>query len=148
MTVDLVFNLGVLFLVSNVAGIIFASNLGYLLSVVFALAGFLLLRAIAPDAERTIRLHRAWIPVAALLVLFNIVMIVIGFTHPALVGYGGGTEQLISLSVIVVGLLSYFIARYVQLGVRGRALWRQTPRAAQLSAGTSPAGAQAAGGSQ
>jgi hypothetical protein len=56
--------------------------------------------------------------------------------------------RLISLSVIIVGLLSYFIARYVQLGVRGRALWRETPRAAQLSAGASPAGAQAAGGSQ
>ena len=39
MTVDLLFNLAILFLVSNVAGIIFASNLGYLLSVVFALGG-------------------------------------------------------------------------------------------------------------
>jgi amino acid permease len=126
MTVDLVFNLGVLFLVSNVAGIIFASNLGYLLSVVFALGGFLLLRRTAPDAERPIRLSRIWVPVAAILVLFNVFMIVIGFTHPALVGYGGGTEQLISLSVIVVGLLSYFFTRYVQLGVRGRALWRAT----------------------
>jgi amino acid transporter len=148
MTVDLVFNLAVLFLVSNVAGIIFASNLGYLLSVVFALAGFLLLRAIAPDTERTIRLHSAWIPVAALLVVFNIVMIVIGFTHPGLVGYGGGTEQLISLSVIVVGLLSYFVARYVQLGVRGRALWRETPLAAERGAQTAHASAQAADGSQ
>jgi hypothetical protein len=143
MTVDLVFNLAVLFLVSNVAGIIFTSNLGYLLSVVFALAGFPLLRAIAPDAERTIRLRSAWIPVAALLVLFNIVMIVIGFTHPALVGYGGGTEQVISLSVIVVGLLSYFVARYVQLGVRGKALWRETPAAALLGMGTRQAGTQA-----
>ena len=42
--VDLVFNLLVLFLVSNVAGIIFVSNLGYLLSVIFALTGFLLQR--------------------------------------------------------------------------------------------------------
>ena len=136
MTVDLVFNLAVLFLVSNVAGMIFASNLGYLLSVVFALGGFLLLRKTAPDAERPIRLSRAWIPIAAILVLFNVFMIVIGFTHPALVGYGGGTEQLISLSVIVVGLLSYFFTRYVQLGVRGRALWR--------AAFTSPAVAAAA----
>lgn len=48
--------------------------------------------------------------------------IVIGFTHPALIGYGG-TEQLIALSVIVVGLLSFFFTRYVQLGLRGRRLW-------------------------
>ena len=82
MTVDLLFNLAILFLVSNVAGIIFASNLGYLLSVVFALGGFLVLRTTSPDAERPIRLGRVWIPIAVLLLVFNLFMIVIGFTHP------------------------------------------------------------------
>jgi amino acid transporter len=133
MTVDLVFNLLVLFLVSNVAGIIFASNLGYLLSVVFALGGFLLLRRTQPDAERPIRLARGWVPAAAVLVAFNVVMIVIGFTHPALVGYGGLTEQLISLSVIVVGLASFLYARVVQ--DRQPAVFFQRPRpAAQVAA--------------
>ncbi len=127
MTVDLVFNLLVLFLVSNVAGIIFASNLGYLICVVFALTGFLLLRRTRPDAPRPIRLPGVWIPIAALLGLFDLFMIVIGFTHPGLVGYGGGTEQLISLSVIAVGLISYLFARAIQDGQRGRALWRGGP---------------------
>jgi hypothetical protein len=62
-----------------------------------------------------------------LLLVFNLFMIVIGFTHPALIGYGGGTEQLIALSVIVVGLVSYFFTRRVQLGVRGRRLWQDAP---------------------
>ena len=127
MTVDLLFNLAILFLVSNVAGIIFASNLGYLLSVVFALGGFLVMRATSPDAERPIRLAPVWIPIAVLLLVFNLFMIVIGFTHPALIGYGGGTEQLIALSVIVVGLVSYFFTRRVQLGLRGRRLWQDDP---------------------
>lgn len=118
MTVDLVFNLLVLFLVSNVAGIIFASNLGYLLSVVFALGGFILLRFTKSHVPRPVRLARVWVPVAALLVLFNVVMIAVGFTHPALVGYGGSTEQVISLSVILIGLLSFFYARVVQDGQR------------------------------
>jgi hypothetical protein len=61
--------------------------------------------------------------------------------------YGGGTEQLISLSVIVVGLLSYFIARYLQLGVRGTALWREAPGAAQPGRPAAQSG-QAAEGSQ
>jgi amino acid transporter len=130
MTVDLVFNLLVLFLVSNVAGIIFASNLGYLLCVVFALGGFLVLRHTRPDASRPIRLSRPWIPIAALLIAFNLVMIGIGFTHPALVGYGGLTEQLISLSVIAVGLVSFFYARVVQDGQR-RGLLRQRLDGAQ-----------------
>lgn len=131
MTVDLVFNLLVLFLVSNVAGIIFASNLGYLLCVVFSLAGFILLRVTRPDVRGPIRLGRAWIPIAAVLIVINCAMIVIGFTHPSLVGYGGSTEQLISLSVIAVGLISYFYARVVEDGVRGAGLWRS--RAADAS---------------
>jgi amino acid transporter len=127
MTVDLVFNLLVLFLVSNVAGIIFASNLGYLLSVVFALGGFILLRRTKPNAVRPVRLSKVWIPVAALLVLFNGAMIGIGFTHPGIVGYGGTKEQLIALSVIVVGLLSFFYARMVQDGQRKGLMRRTTP---------------------
>ena len=124
MTVDLVFNLLVLFLVSNVAGIIFASNLGYLICAVFALAGFVLLRITRPGAERPIRLGRVWVPIAVVLVAVNVFMVAIGFTHPGLVGYGGSTEQLISLSVIAVGLISFFYARVVEDGHRGRALWR------------------------
>jgi amino acid transporter len=112
MTVDLVFNLLVLFLVSNVAGIIFSSNLGYLLSVLFALTGFLLLRYTHPELARPLRLQRPWLFVAGLLAIFNAVMIVVGFSNPGLVGYGGRTEQIISLSVIVLGLISY--------------VWRQT----------------------
>jgi amino acid transporter len=124
MTVDLVFNLLVLFLVSNVAGIIFASNLGYLIMVVFALGGFLVLRKTHPDAPRMVRRSRIWIPISVLLIAINLFIIVIGFTHPSLVGYGGGTEQLISLSVIAVGLISYFFTRVVQERQRGAELWR------------------------
>ncbi len=108
-----------LFLVSNVAGIIFASNLGYLIGAVFALGGFLLLRRTHARLERPIRLGRVWIPIAVGLIAFNVFMIVIGFTHPALVGYGGGTEQLISLTVIAVGLVSYFTRASSRIGSGG-----------------------------
>jgi amino acid transporter len=123
MTVDLIANLLVLFLVSNVAGIIFSSNLGYLLSIIFALAGFLVLRRTRPNAERPIRLGKVWIPIAWFLVAFNVFMIATGFTHPALVGYGGPKEQLISLSIIVVGFLSYVYARVVQDKQRFSDIW-------------------------
>jgi hypothetical protein len=58
------------------------------------------------------------------LLVLNTFMIVIGFSHPGLIGYGGGTEQLIALSVILVGLVSYFFARAVQDRQRGAELWR------------------------
>lgn len=114
MTVDLVFNLAVLFLVSNVAGIIFASNLGYLLSVFFALTGFLLLRWSCPQLVRPLRLSWPWLFIAGILALFNAVMIIVGFANPGLVGYGGRTEQIIALGVIAIGLLSYVWRQTVQ----------------------------------
>jgi hypothetical protein len=80
-------------------------------------------------------------------VLFNIVVIFIGFAHPALVGYGGWAGQLMSVSVIIiVGLLSCFYARYPQRGVPGRALWREPLDNSRVTA--AQAGIQAPEGSQ
>lgn len=119
------------------AGIIFASNLGYLLAVIFALGGFLLLRRTHPNADRLHKLGRGWIPVAAILLVFNVVMTLVGFDHPALVGYGGVTEQLISLSVIVIGVVSYFYARAVQDGQR-KGLLRTPPEKRHLDSKPAP----------
>jgi hypothetical protein len=69
-------------------------------------------------------LGRVWIPIAGFLVALNIVIMVIGLTHPGLIGYGGPTARIVGLSVIPVGLASFFFARYVQQGVRGEELWR------------------------
>jgi amino acid transporter len=124
MTLDLLLNLVVLFLVSNIAGIIFASNFGYLLAVVFALGGFLVLRRTRPDAARPIRLSRTWVPIAVCLVFVNAAIILMGLTHPDLIGYGGSTARIIGLSVIPVGLACFFFTKAVQEGVRGQALWR------------------------
>jgi amino acid transporter len=126
MTVDLVFNLLVLFFVSNVAGIIFASNFGYLVAVVFALAGFVVLRRTHPDAERPFRLRRMWVPIACVLVVINVAIICTGFTHTDRIGYGGGHARLIGLGVVALGFLSYFFARGAQQRVRGRELWRSS----------------------
>ena len=61
-----------------------------------------------------------WLGTSVIALLQNFIYAELAGMHPEA---SGGTEQLISLSVIVVGLLSYFFTRYVQLGVRGRALW-------------------------
>jgi amino acid transporter len=120
----LLLNLVVLFLVSNIAGIIYASTFGYLLAIVFALGGFLLLRKTSPDAHRPVRLGRGWVPIAGCLVLVNCVIIAMALTHPGLIGYGGSTARLIGLCLFPVALVCYFYTKVVQHGVRGRALWR------------------------
>jgi amino acid transporter len=124
MTVDLVFNLVVLLLVSDVSGIVFAGNFGYLLAIVFALAGFVLLRRTHPHVERPFRLGRIWVPIACCLIVLNVLIIAMAFSHPELIGYGASNARLVAVGVVVLGFVSYFFSRVVQHRVHGRALWR------------------------
>src|SRR5260370_19064849 len=93
MTVDLVVNvLLVLFISSNLA-ILYMSNIGYVLSHVFALTGFLLLRLDRPHWPRPIKVGPVWLGIAALLAVYNAVLIGFGVTNPALTGDGTVTAM-------------------------------------------------------
>ena len=114
MTVDLVVNvLLVLFVASNLA-ILYMSNIGYMLAHVFALSGFLLLRRDRPNWPRPIRVGAVWVGIAAVLVVFNIVLIFYGITNPTLTGYGTWTDMFIGVGVLVASVLLFFYRRIVQ----------------------------------
>jgi amino acid transporter len=114
MTVDLVVNvLLVLFISSNLA-ILYLSNIGYVLSHVFALSGFLLLRRDRPNWPRPIRVGVFWVGIAALLALFNAVLVGFGVAFPALTGYGTRTDMWIGVGVLVGSVVLYFFRRVVQ----------------------------------
>jgi len=114
MTLDLVVNLCLVFFVANTLGILFASNLGYMIAIVFALTGFLLLRRDRPAWPRPIKLGRAWLAVAAGLIIFNLVLIVVGALNPATAGYGGTTDQLVGLAILAIALVMFVFRRLVQ----------------------------------
>jgi amino acid transporter len=114
MTVDMVINLALVFLVGNILGVLFASNVGYFIAIVFVLIGYILLRRDRPDATRPIKLGRIWIPIAAVLAAFNAVLAVVGTLSPKLTGYGGTKEILIGLGLVAVSLPLYAIRRYGQ----------------------------------
>jgi amino acid transporter len=114
MTIDLVVNLCLVFFVANTLGILFASNLGYMIAIVFALTGFLLLRRDRPAWPRPVRLGRAWLAVAAGLIMFNLVLIVVGALYPATAGYGGTTDQLVGLAILASALVMFVFRRLVQ----------------------------------
>jgi amino acid transporter len=114
MTVDLVVNvLLVLFISSNLA-ILYMSNIGYMLAHVFALSGFLLLRRDRPNWPRPIKVGRAWLAIAAVLVVFNTVLVIVGITNPTLTGYGTWTDMFIGVGVLVASVLLFFYRRIVQ----------------------------------
>jgi amino acid transporter len=114
MTVDLIVNLLLVFFVGNILGVLFASNLGYILAVVFALTGFLLLRKDRPHWPRPIRLSRAWIPIAAALAAVNVVLIVVGGLNPQIAGYGGTTDQVIGVAILAASIVMWVIRHVVQ----------------------------------
>jgi amino acid transporter len=114
MTVDLVVNvLLVLFISSNLA-ILYMSNIGYMLAHVFALSGFLLLRRDRPNWPRPIKVGSVWVGIAAVLVVFNAVLVGFGIANPTLTGYGNFTDMLIGVGVLVGSVLLFFYRRVVQ----------------------------------
>jgi amino acid transporter len=114
MTVDLVVNvLLVLFISSNLA-ILYLSNIGYVLAHVLALSGFLLLRRDRPNWPRPIKVGPVWVGIAAVLVVYNVILIGFGVTNPALTGYGTFADMWIGVGVLVGSVLLFFYRRVVQ----------------------------------
>jgi len=110
----LVVNLVVLFFVGNIVAIIIAANLGYMVSVTLATAGFLIMRKTHADIPRPIRLGPYWIPVAAAVTVFNGTILVAGALNPGLAAGGQGTEILIALVLLLLGALFYWVQRRFQ----------------------------------
>jgi amino acid transporter len=90
------------------------SNIGYVLSHVLALSGFLLLRRDRPHWPRPIKVGPIWVGIAAVLVVFNTVLLAFGITNPTLTGYGTWTDMFIGVGVLVGSVLLYFYRRIVQ----------------------------------
>src|SRR5215467_3801660 len=114
MTVDLVVNvLLVLFISSNLA-ILYMSNIGYVLAHVFALSGFLLLRRDRPNWPRPIKVGSVWVAIAAVLAVYNAILIGFGVAFPALTGYGTFTDMWIGVGVLIGSVLLFVFRRVVQ----------------------------------
>ncbi|MDA8063280.1 MAG: APC family permease [Actinomycetota bacterium] len=114
MTIDLVVNVCLVVFVANTLGVLFASNLGYMIAVVFALSGFLLLRKDRLQWPRPIRRGPGWIAAAWLLIAFNLVLIIVGALNPGIAGYGGTTDQLIGLAILLASIVMFLFRRLVQ----------------------------------
>jgi amino acid transporter len=112
--VGFVVNALLLLFVGSVLGIIFASNVGAFVALTLSLCGFVLLRIDRPDAKRPIDVGRIGIPLAIILVIYTLTLLIVGFLSPAEAGYGGRTEQLIGLAVLVLPLFSWAYRRVVQ----------------------------------
>jgi amino acid transporter len=116
MTLDLLVNLGLLFLLGSTLAIIAAGNLGYVGAHVLALTAFVLLRRDRPDAPRPFRLSRPLALLVGLLAVGLAVVLVVGATSFELTGYGGGREFAIALGILGLSVALYAYRRVVQDG--------------------------------
>ncbi|PBC49916.1 amino acid transporter [Rhodococcus sp. ACS1] len=114
LTLDVLLNATVMVLVGHPVSILLASNLGYLLAIILSLAAFILLRKDRPNWPRPIRRSNAWIPVVAVLVVFNVFITVIGVLNPELLGYGGARESLLAVGILLFSVVLYVYRRVVQ----------------------------------
>ena len=114
MTVDLAVNVLLVLFIANNLAILYLSNIGYVLSHVFALSGFLLLRRDRPRWPRPIKVGPIWVGIAWVLVFFNIVLIGFGVTNPTLTGYGTWSDMIIGVAVLAGSVVLYAYRRIVQ----------------------------------
>jgi amino acid transporter len=117
MTFDAIINILLLFtFASDASGalkILVFSNFGYVLAHVLALSGFLLLRKDRPGWPRPLRLGAWAMPLAALLLAFDTLLLVIGGWNAGL-AYGTESHQPLIIGLIVLGLaLLLYVFRVV-----------------------------------
>ncbi len=87
MTVDMVLNLLLLFIAPTLLFTLVAGNIGYVLSHVLALSGFLLLRRDRPDWPRPLRHGPIWLVVAWVCLAVNLIGTVFGVVWIHYTGY-------------------------------------------------------------
>lgn len=120
MAIDMVLNLCLLFFAPSLLFILVAGNVGYVLSHVFALSGFLLLRRDRASWPRPFRLARGWIAVAWLALVINVVGTIFGILWMKYTGYlVKGTDVtgylpaalITGFAALGVGVLGYVIGQ-------------------------------------
>jgi len=114
MTVDLIVNVLLVLFFPSIIAILYMSNIGYILAHVLALSGFLLLRRDRPNWPRPIKVGPIWLAIAAVLVVYNVILIGFGVTNPALTGYGTFADMWIGVGVLVGSVVLFFYRRIVQ----------------------------------
>ena len=149
MFLDMGINILFVLFVGNLFGILVASNIGYVLANMFAIAAFVLLRRDRPNWPRPIKLPNIWVPIAGVLACAFALFSVVGIGWFQIAGggavYGGTRNKIIGFSVLAASLLLFLFRRIVQDHERPH--WREEtptmpdeePTAAAVAAPSVPA---------
>jgi amino acid transporter len=118
MTIDAILNIFLITYFTGVLQILAVSNIGYVFATCCALSGFLLLRRDRPNWPRPFKLSRIWVPICAVLLVINFVLLVAGgFLYSGgflgITGYGYGWDKTRTGLLVLVAALILYIYRHV-----------------------------------
>ncbi len=140
MTLDAVLNILLLLtFASDASGglqILIFSNLGYVFCHVMAMSGFLLLRRDRPDLARPIKVNQFWVMAAAVLVVFDLVLLIIGAWYAGL-AYGTQGHKTLWIGLLVLGISLVLYVYRVIVQDKRPFQWR-IPDAAPAAISTPP----------
>lgn len=122
LTLDVFFNLFLIFFVGGALAIVTAGITGYILCHIFTMAGFLLLRKDRPNMYRPVKLPKIWVGIAVVILCVNIVLFTIGLASGHITGYGGPREIIIAVFVLSLSLVLFWIRRVLQ--DKKKFIWR------------------------
>ena len=148
MTLDALLNIFLITYFTGVLPILAVSNIGYVFATCCALSGFLLLRRDRPNWPRPFRLSNAWVPICAVLLAINTVLLIAGgFIYSGgflgITGYGYGWDKTrTGLLVLLAAFLLYVYRHVVQdkIPLRLREEIPQTPEELEVHPELAPAG--------
>ena len=118
MTLDAILNIFLITYFTGVLPILAVSNIGYVFATCCALSGFLLLRKDRPNWPRPIHLSAIWVPICAVLLAINTVLLIAGgFIYSGgflgITGYGYGWDKTRTGLLVLLAALVLYIWRHV-----------------------------------
>jgi amino acid transporter len=148
MTIDAILNIFLITYFTGVLQILAVSNVGYVFATCCALSGFLLLRKDRPNWPRPYKLSRIWVPIGAVLLAINFVLLVAGgFIYSGgflgITGYGYGWDKTrTGLLVLLAAFILYVYRHLVQdkIPLKWREEVPQTPAELMEHPELAPAG--------
>lgn len=103
----------IIFLKSPLA-ILVAANLGYVLSIFFALTGYCFLKTKYVHQKREIKLSQKWVPSAYFLSFYTLIILVVGVLFTEEAGYGSVKELVIGILILLTSLIFYWFRKTFQ----------------------------------
>jgi L-asparagine transporter-like permease len=103
----------IIFLKSPLA-ILVAANLGYVISIFFALTGYCFLKTQYINQNREIKLSQKWIPWAYVLSIYTLIVLIVGVLFTEEAGYGSIKELVIGILILLTSLIFYWFRKTFQ----------------------------------